>query len=107
MGLLDLLPGSSSPTDKRATEIRSGAVAPTRAERAKCWEARDLYFGCLDANNIVDALKDEKQAAKACGAESAGFEKDCAAQWVSLCFTNPFLLSRVVAVGVVGCWDVA
>lgn len=85
MGLLSLFPGSSSSsTDKRATEIRSGAVAPTRAERAKCWEARDVYFGCLDANNIVDALKDDKAAAKACGAESAGFEKDCAAQWVSL-----------------------
>lgn len=70
--------------DKRATEIRAGAVAPSRAERQRCWEARDGYFACLDANNIADALKDEKQAAKACGAESKQFEQNCAAQWVSL-----------------------
>ncbi|KAK4192303.1 cytochrome c oxidase assembly factor 6 [Podospora australis] len=76
-------PLSSSPEEKRATEIRSGAVAPTRAERQKCWESRDLYFACLDKNSIIDALKDEKAAAKACGAESKGFERDCATQWVT------------------------
>ncbi|KAJ4293041.1 hypothetical protein N0V88_005705 [Collariella sp. IMI 366227] len=62
MGLFNF---SSPPTetDKRATDIRTGAVAPKRAERARCWEARDGYFACLDANNIVDALKEEKKAA--------------------------------------------
>ncbi|KAK4154318.1 cytochrome c oxidase assembly factor 6 [Chaetomidium leptoderma] len=83
MGLLTNLFPSSSDADKRATEIRSGAVAPTREERKKCWEARDTYFACLDANGIVDALKDDSKAARACGGESAGFEKDCAAQWVT------------------------
>jgi cytochrome c oxidase assembly factor 6 len=81
MGLLTSL--FPSEADKRATEVRTGAVAPSRAERAKCWEARDAYFACLDANNIVDALKDDKKAARACASESAGFERDCAAQWVS------------------------
>lgn len=85
MGLFGLFP---SEADKRATEVRTGAVAPTRAERQQCWFARDAYFACLDANNIVDALKDDKKAAKACASESAGFEKDCAAQWVG----SPLLL---------------
>ncbi|KAK4250056.1 cytochrome c oxidase assembly factor 6 [Corynascus novoguineensis] len=74
---------SSSEEDKRAAEVRTGAVAPTRAERQKCWAARDAYFACLDANGIVDALKDGKKAAATCGGESAGFENDCAAQWVT------------------------
>ncbi|EAQ83200.1 hypothetical protein CHGG_09604 [Chaetomium globosum CBS 148.51] len=85
MGLLPSLNlfGAPSEADKRATEVRSGAVAPSRAERARCWEARDAYFACLDASGIVDAVKDDKKAAAACGAESGRFEKDCAAQWVT------------------------
>nr|CDP30082.1 Putative protein of unknown function [Podospora anserina S mat+] len=74
---------SSSPEDQRSQEIRAGTVAPSRAERARCWEARDGYFACLDKNNIVDALKEEKAAGKACGAEGKVFERDCAAQWVT------------------------
>ncbi|KAK4124455.1 hypothetical protein N657DRAFT_392575 [Parathielavia appendiculata] len=81
MGLLTSL--FPSEADKRATEIRTGAVAPSRAERQKCWEARDAYFACLDANAIVDALKDEKKATRACASQSDRFEKDCAAQWVT------------------------
>jgi cytochrome c oxidase assembly factor 6 len=87
MGLFGLF-SSSSGEDKRATEIRTGAVAPTRAERQKCWAARDAYFACLDANDIVDALKEDKKAVQCCGRESAGFEKDCAAQWVSSFFLS-------------------
>lgn len=87
-----------SEADKRAAEVRAGTVAPTRSERQKCWMARDSYFACLDKNNIVDALKDEKAAAKACKAESAEFEKDCAAQWVSyilsLVCENTFCFGR-------------
>lgn len=80
MGLFGLF---TSEAEKRASEVRAGTVAPTRAERQKCWASRDAYFACLDAHGIVDPLQDEKQAARACAAESAGFERDCAAQWVS------------------------
>ncbi|ROW07457.1 hypothetical protein VMCG_03928 [Cytospora schulzeri] len=72
-----------SDTDKRAEEVRTGAVAPSRTERKKCWESRDLYFSCLDRNNILDAIKDEKAAAKSCGGEGVAFEKDCATEWVA------------------------
>lgn len=85
MGLTSYLNpfSSSGSTDKRAEEVRSGARAPDRTERRRCWEARDNYFACLDRNGILDALKDEKASASACGSEGVGFEKDCAREWVS------------------------
>ncbi|CAK7564293.1 MAG: hypothetical protein SEPTF4163_002182 [Sporothrix epigloea] len=87
MGLLSSVWGSGAPTTeeaKRAEEIRSGAAVPSRAERLRCWESRDLYFGCLDRNNIIDAVEQPGSAAalKACPKESEQFERDCAAQWV-------------------------
>lgn len=102
MGLLSLF-SAPSEADKRADEVRTGTVAPTRAERARCWAARDAYFTCLDAHNIVDALKDEAGAARACGGESVGFEKDCAVQWVCFSPLSSFLPSLCVRVGCQGC----
>ncbi|KAF7562390.1 hypothetical protein G7046_g1728 [Stylonectria norvegica] len=66
----------------RADEIRAGTAIPSRSERKVCWAARDAYFGCLDANNIIDATKDPAAAARACPQESKDFERDCAAAWV-------------------------
>ena len=77
---------------QRADEIRSGAVAPTRTERQRCWESRDIYFACLDRHDILDATKDAKAAAKACPSEGTRFERDCAAEWVSG-HVQPTLLS--------------
>lgn len=82
MGVFDFWKGSS-PEDKRAEEVRSGARAPDRTERKRCWEARDGYFACLDRAGVLDAIKDDAAAAKACRAEGAQFERDCAAEWVS------------------------
>lgn len=75
----------SSSSDKLpAPKISSdGApIAPDRTQRARCWEHRDLYFGCLEKNNIVDSIKEKDKAAKECGAESKGFEANCASSWV-------------------------
>ncbi|KAL2268306.1 hypothetical protein VTJ83DRAFT_3152 [Remersonia thermophila] len=84
MGLLSGLGLTSpSPEEKRASEVRSGAVAPTRAERQRCWDARDAFYACLDANGIVDAIKEDKKVASVCKSENARFESDCAAQWVT------------------------
>lgn len=71
-------------TETRADAIRSGDAIPTRNERQVCWAARDAYFNCLDANNIIDATKEPgiSTARKACAPQSAEFEKDCAAAWV-------------------------
>lgn len=68
--------------DTRQDAIRTGTAIPTREERALCWAARDAYFLCLDANNILDANKDASKAAKACPKQSAEFERDCSAAWV-------------------------
>jgi cytochrome c oxidase assembly factor 6 len=83
MGLFSVF---QSDEQRRADEVRTGARAPSRSERQKCWEARDLYFSCLDRNDIVDAVANDKQARRACGSDSAAFERDCATEWVS-----PFL----------------
>lgn len=80
MGILGFF---NSEEEKRASEVRKGTVAPTRAERQRCWESRDLYFSCLDKHDIIDALKEDKKAAKECKAESAKFEENCAEKWVS------------------------
>ena len=47
--------------------------APNRTERQLCWDGRDRYFACLDANN---------EDASRCKSEKQGFEKNCAASWV-------------------------
>lgn len=73
-----------SADDKRAEEVRTGTRAPDRSERRRCWEARDAYFRCLDGAGIIDSLKEDKAAARACPSEGAVFERDCAAQWVGL-----------------------
>lgn len=98
MGLFGFFP---SEEEKRARKVRAGAVTPTRAERQRCWEARDAYFACLDANNIVDALKEDKKAARACPDETAEFKRDCAAQWVS--FWSPLYSSSCAFVS--GRWS--
>lgn len=75
--------GLFSSTPDRETQVRTGAVAPSRTERQRCWTARDAYFGCLDRHSILDANADAAAARKACPAESDAFERDCAAKWVS------------------------
>jgi hypothetical protein len=59
-------------------------VAPDRSERAKCWEARDIYFQCLEKHDIVDSIKEEQKAVQECSLEGKGFEANCATSWVSL-----------------------
>ncbi|XP_060530950.1 cytochrome c oxidase assembly factor 6 homolog [Cylas formicarius] len=47
---------------------------PTREERAKCWDARDKYWECLNKNEGKDEslCKDFRRV----------FESSCSAQWV-------------------------
>ncbi|GKT90247.1 oxidoreductase-like protein [Colletotrichum tofieldiae] len=63
---MGLFSSFQSEETRRAEEVRTGARAPDRSERRKCWDARDAYFGCLDRNTIVDAVKDDDKARKAC-----------------------------------------
>ena len=99
MGLLSSVwGGPATPEAKRAEEIRSGAAVPSRAERLRCWESRDKYFGCLDRNNIIDAVEQPGAAAalKACPKENEQFERDCAAQWVSRFFFLSFFFVTLI-----------
>lgn len=51
---------------------------PSRQNRQKCWESRDLYFGCLDRLNVIKAGSE----GSACTKEKKLYEGDCAKSWV-------------------------
>lgn len=65
-------------SDKQQPEV------PKREQRKKCWESRDLFFACLDEQNIVNPLDPSKAAdvKKHCGSLDQQFQKDCVASWV-------------------------
>jgi len=59
-------------------------VAPDRNAREICYESRDIFFECLDKNNILDAIKEDEKARKVCSKEVADYERDCARSWVGI-----------------------
>jgi len=75
---------SSAPASPPPPKISSDGtpIAPDRTQRAKCWEARDGYFKCLDKNSIIDSLTDKDVAEQKCGGENRSFESNCASSWV-------------------------
>lgn len=89
--------GEQKPTAKQSAD---GAFeAPNRTSRAKCYESRDLFFECLDRNNILDSIEDKQSVAaanKACGKLNQEFEKNCAHSWVSPTYSYKFLVIRLV-----------
>ncbi|RPB25810.1 hypothetical protein L211DRAFT_835866 [Terfezia boudieri ATCC MYA-4762] len=76
--------GWFSPSDdKTATKPTSAdSIAPNRSQRVRCWEARDALFKCLDANSIIDSMKDKDLVTEKCGKEDVEFRKKCVASWV-------------------------
>ncbi|KAI9673762.1 MAG: hypothetical protein M1829_003999 [Trizodia sp. TS-e1964] len=75
--------GSSTPSPPKPTPSPDGAfIAPDRGARARCWEGRDAFFACLDANDILDAEKHDKEAREKCAAQLRAFEMGCASSWV-------------------------
>lgn len=79
MGLFSS-PAAKFPEPKLSSD--GAPIAPDRTQRARCWEARDNYFKCLDKNNIIDSIKEEARAKKGCSSEETGFEANCASSWV-------------------------
>lgn len=80
------LGGSATPSQPEPVRPKStdgGFVAPDRNAREICYESRDLFFQCLDKNNILDAIKEDDKARKVCSQEVVAYEKDCARSWVS------------------------
>ncbi|KAI5863908.1 cytochrome oxidase c subunit VIb-domain-containing protein [Durotheca rogersii] len=75
----------ASEDEKRREEVRTGARAPDRSERQRCWDARDAFYRCLDQHDVVDALTGEgrKVADKKCASESKAFDANCASAWVT------------------------
>ncbi|KAF2459563.1 cytochrome oxidase c subunit VIb-domain-containing protein [Lineolata rhizophorae] len=85
MGWLPSWLGGSGGESKPTPQVTSdgGVQAPNRRDRARCWEARDAYFKCLDKHNILDSMGPGAADAKAkCPVEDTEFEKNCASSWV-------------------------
>ena len=86
--------GWFSSDDTGVKKTSGGAFeTPSRTNRAKCYEARDAFFDCLDRNSILDSINSKNgraATAKACGGEDQVFEKNCAHSWVR----DPTWLSR-------------
>lgn len=74
------LPWSSDSSSNAASD--GGRIAPDRSSRQRCYEGRDLFFSCLDRNDILDAVKNDKEAQRKCGKELAQFETVCSRAWV-------------------------
>jgi hypothetical protein len=89
------LPWSSGAEPNKASD--GGRIAPDRTSRKRCWEGRDLFFACLDRNDILDGIKDDKEARRKCAKEVEEFEAACSATWVRttvLAFSDPSSFHR-------------
>jgi cytochrome c oxidase assembly factor 6 len=79
-------PFGGSSNDDGVKKTSGGAFEkPSRGNRAKCYEARDAFFECLDKNNILDSINSKAGRAAtqtACGSADQVFEKNCAHSWV-------------------------
>lgn len=76
--------GSSTAGPQSAKASDGGRIAPDRSSREVCYNGRDLFFSCLDRNDILDAIKHDSEARKKCGKEIAEFESACSKAWVRL-----------------------
>jgi cytochrome c oxidase assembly factor 6 len=54
--------------------------ATSREDRSKCWEARDAYFACLDAAEVVVPGSEGSK----CASQRNTYERNCAKSWVCL-----------------------
>jgi len=59
-----------------------GRIAPDRNAREICYESRDIFFECLDKNDILDAIKEDDKVRRVCPQEVTAYEKDCARSWI-------------------------
>lgn len=92
MGLFSSSSSAPPPAHENAKPSSDGAyIAPDRYTRARCYEARDKFFACLEQNGIIDSIKDKEQADKVCGNEERGMALECAASWVGLGFSFTWL----------------
>ncbi|CCU74843.1 hypothetical protein BGHDH14_bgh01922 [Blumeria hordei DH14] len=78
MGLLGYF-DQSSVKPKLASD--GAPIAPDRSQRAKCWEARDAFFECLDRHNIIDSIRDKDKVEEVCRREEKPFQLQCASSW--------------------------
>ncbi|RMZ89657.1 hypothetical protein DV736_g3100, partial [Chaetothyriales sp. CBS 134916] len=76
-GLPGWLTGSSSqPATSSAPKSKDGGyIAPDRNAREQCYESRDLFFRCLDKNDILDAISEDDKTRRLCTQEIKYFKE--------------------------------
>ncbi|CCH59118.1 hypothetical protein TBLA_0B02760 [Henningerozyma blattae CBS 6284] len=52
----------------------------TRSARDQCWNARDVYFSCLDSHDVISP--NSKNAKDICTSEKNKYNENCAISWV-------------------------
>ncbi|KAN0092591.1 Cytochrome oxidase c subunit VIb domain containing protein [Tylopilus felleus] len=60
------------------TTSKVETLAVSREDRKKCWENRDVYFGCLDRAGVLEPGKE----GNACPTEKSRYEASCAKSWI-------------------------
>ncbi|KAK3070788.1 hypothetical protein LTR53_009822 [Teratosphaeriaceae sp. CCFEE 6253] len=82
MSWLRATPSQPTPSTPEASQD-GGYIAPDRTGRQKCWDGRDAFFACLETHGIIDSVKQDDKARKACAPELGEFERTCASSWVT------------------------
>ncbi|KAK9380196.1 uncharacterized protein V2V93DRAFT_359717 [Kockiozyma suomiensis] len=79
------------PPTSNETQVEVEEQVVTRADRQKCWDARDRFFACLKKNNIQSIRNSESQKLVSDKCADAGEElkKSCRQTWV-----DHFILRR-------------
>ncbi|KAH9050378.1 cytochrome oxidase c subunit VIb-domain-containing protein [Lactarius deliciosus] len=65
-------------TGSSSSKPENNTNSSFREDRSKCWEARDAYFTCLDAAEVVVAGTEGSK----CAAERKAYEQNCAKSWI-------------------------
>lgn len=55
---------------------------PNKDEREKCWQARDIYWQCLESNAPQHNSTSGEDVPSACKKLRKAFESGCPKQWV-------------------------
>ncbi|KTW27768.1 hypothetical protein T552_02208 [Pneumocystis carinii B80] len=57
-------------------------IPPTKSQRERCWQARDIFFQCLDKHSIINPITQIEKINSFCSLEEESFRNNCAKSWI-------------------------
>ncbi|KAG8813205.1 hypothetical protein FRC19_002562, partial [Serendipita sp. 401] len=69
-------PFGGSGTDSKESSSTDAMKPISREARVKCWDSRDAFFACLDAEKIASPSSNER--GDRCAAQATAYEANCA-----------------------------